>query len=492
MRSFLVLFARRSSGGAGRFPGVGLASLACVIGVSPAVGQSDGDGSADRRRPNFVVLFSDDAGYADFGFQESCPSEMRAVTPRLTALASDGVRFTSGYVSGAVCSPSRAGLLTGRYQQRFGHEMNIPPGYAGGGLPLSEKLIGDRLRPLGYATGLIGKWHLGYPPEYQPNRRGFDHFFGFLQGARNYLPYPADKAPPHQVFQENGTPLPEGGYSTDRIGEAARRFIESSRDRPFFLFVAFNAVHGPLQARPSDLEALAGIDNPRHRQYVGMMKALDENVGRILDALASAGLADTTLVVFTNDNGGQTGLTASNAPLRGKKGDMWEGGIRVPMLMRWPGVIAAGRVVDDPVITLDFLPTFLAAAGARDVVEDGALDGIDLLPLLRGDAERLPERDLFWRSGGASGRVAMRDGQWKLVHNRHQDGAKAELYDLANDIGEQNDLAARNPDRVGAMQARLRAWEGGLTEPLWGSGDRAARPRPDRSEGRDDEGSSNE
>lgn len=432
-------------------------------------------GGAEGARPNFLILFSDDAGYADFGFQEKCPPEMAVVTPRLSKLAEEGIRFTDAYVSACVCSPSRAGLSTGRYQQRFGHEMNIPPGYMAGGLPLSEKFIGDHLRPLGYTTGLIGKWHLGYPEAYQPNRRGYDFFHGFLQGARSYYPYEGKKKPPHQIFQENGKPLPEEGYSTDRIGAAACRFIETNRERPFYLFVSFNAVHGPLQARKSDLPRLGHIENPRHRQYVGMMKALDENVARILEKVDELDLASNTLVIFTNDNGGQTGLTASNAPLRGRKGQLWEGGVRVPMVLRWPGVIEAGRLCRDPVTSLDFLPTFLAAAGGQGL--DGVrLDGRNLLPLLKGESDSLPERPLYWRSHGPAGSISVRRGDWKLLHRRGEPGAQPELYNLREDVSETKDLAGDNPARVAELGALVKSWESELVDPLWGRrGNRRAR-----------------
>ncbi|MCA8997840.1 MAG: sulfatase [Planctomycetaceae bacterium] len=430
--------------------------------------------------PNIVLLFSDDAGFADFGFQDECSPEMAAVTPRLTKLASEGIRFTDAYVSGCVCSPSRAGLSTGRYQERFGHEMNIPPGYMEQGLPLSEKFIGDHLRPAGYKTGLIGKWHLGYPEPYQPNQRGYDHFYGFLQGARNYHPYPEDRRPPHQLFQVNGEFLSEEGYSTDRIGQAACEFIETQREHPFFLFVSFNAVHGPLQARERDYEALSKIEDSRHRHYVGMMKALDENVALILDCLEQNELADNTLVVFTNDNGGQTSLTASNAPLKGRKGSLWEGGVRVPMLMRWPGVIPAGRVTQEPVITLDFLPTFLAAA-KMSPLPGVSLDGLNLLPLITGETDDLPKRNLYWRRSGPKGPISIRSKAWKIIFNRGEEAAAPELYHLRNDIGEENNLAAEHPEIVEELVKEMLAWESEMVDPLWGGPQRGQKNASSRA-----------
>ena len=298
-------------------------SLATLLLGAALMGQDSRPTSAPSApRPNIVVLYSDDAGYADFGFQEAPAPELAKRTPHIDSIAKAGLRFTSAYMSGAVCSPSRAGLMTGRYQQRFGHERNIPPGYMQGGMSLREKTIADRLKARGYHTGLVGKWHLGYPADYHPNKRGFDWFYGLLQGSR---PYVAMKKPtPHRVIQENGEATDEGGYVTDRFGDAAVRYLETrakaESPQPFFLFVSFTSPHGPLQAKAEDLETLKGIERPRRRRYAGLIKSLDDNVGKILAALDRLELAEDTLVVFTNDNGGQTQTGAVNTPLRGRKG----------------------------------------------------------------------------------------------------------------------------------------------------------------------------
>ncbi len=419
---------------------------------------------ATAASPNIVVLFADDAGYADFGFQAKADPALATLTPRITQLATEGVVFTNAYVSGAVCSPSRAGLMTGRYQQRFGHETNIPPGYTVGGLPLSESLQGDRLRPLGYTTALIGKWHLGYPEPYQPNHRGFDFFYGLLQGSRSY--FPLAKSSPHRGFLKNDTLTPEGGYTTDRIADAACDFIRSNRDTPFFLFVSFTSPHGPLQPKPNDLETIGPIGSERRRKYAGLVKSLDDNCGKVLDRLKDEGLADNTLVVFSNDNGGQTQTGAFNTPLRGGKGDVSEGGIRVPMAMRWPGVIPAGGQIDTPVIALDWLPTFITAGGGR-LAPEWKLDGLDLLPLLKNPAATLPPRPLFWRTGGSRGPVAVRDGDWKLVLLRGKENPSPQLYNLKDDISESHDLAAKHPDQTQRLLKLLATWESELIEPLW-------------------------
>ena len=403
------------------------------------------------------------AGYADFGFMDGADPKLAAVTPHITSLARGGVRFSNAYVSGAVCSPSRAGLLTGRYQQRFGHEKNIPPGYMTGGLPLSEKFIGDRLKPFGYTTALIGKWHLGYPEAYQPNKRGFDYFYGCLQGSRSYYPY--TNPSPHRVFLENTTPTAEGGYTTDRIGNGACDFIEKHKAEPFFMLVSFTAPHGPLEPRKG--ENLSGFRDPRRQKFAGLVKALDDNVGRILEKLDAEGLTNNTIVIFTNDNGGQTRVGANNGVLRGRKGQLWEGGIRVPMAMRWPGKIAAGSVIDEPVIALDFLPTLVAAAGGK-ADPSWKLDGMNLLSRITGKTSSIPERSLFWRHGGSKGSIAIRQGKWKLLARQGSPNASPLLFDLDTDISEESDLAASHPDVVAKLSAELNSWEAELVAPLWG------------------------
>ena len=439
--------------------------IVAVVLLAPASPTQDAASEVPPRAPNIVLLYADDAGYADFGFQPNVRPDMKNLTPHIDRIASDGVRLSNAYMSGCVCSPSRAGLITGRYQTKFGHENNIPPGYMKGGLPLEETMMPVRLKPLGYATAIVGKWHLGYPEPYQPNPRGFDWFYGLLQGSRGY--FPLEKPSAHRVIQENGEPTEEGGYVTDRFGDAAVRFIKENRGRPFFLFVSFTAPHGPMHAKAEDLESLASIDRPRRRKYAGMVKNLDDNVGKVLAALKELELDEHTLVIFTNDNGGQTGTGANNAPLRGKKGTLFEGGIRVPMCMRWPGKIQAGSVIDDPVISLDFLPTFVAMGGGRPS-ESWNLDGVNLLPRLTGKTQRLPTRPLFWRKGGPGRNIAMREGNLKL-HLADRDPSTAPtLYDLASDIGESDDLAARRPDDVKRLRAALEAWEKEQVKPKWG------------------------
>jgi len=415
-----------------------------------------------HRPPNIVVLFADDAGYADFGFQEHCTADMAALTPHIDSIAAAGVVLTNAYMSGSVCSPSRAGLMTGRYQTRFGHEFNIPQGYMLGGLPLTETLVGKRLKPLGLTTGLIGKWHLGYPEPYHPNKRGFDWFYGCLQGSRSY--YPLKNPTAHRVIQENGAATEEGGYTTDRLGDTGVRFIGDHKDEPFFLFLSFTAPHGPLQAKPEDLAKLAHIEPLKRRKYAGLVKALDDNVGKVLAALDAAGLADNTLVVFTNDNGGQTLTGANNGRLRGRKGDLLEGGIRVPMCMRWPDKIKPGGKIDDPVISLDFLPTFVAAAGG-EVDPAWQLDGINLLPRLTGAVGELEERILYWRQGS---KRALRMGNHKLHIADLAGGSARNVYDLSADIGEAMPLEDVDSMVVAKLNRALTKWDAEMVAAKWG------------------------
>lgn len=420
-------------------------------------------------KPNIVVLYSDDAGYADFGFQPNCTPEMINLTPHIDRIAKAGARFTNAYMAGSVCSPSRAGLMTGRYQQRFGYDNNLPPGTKNG-LELTETFGAKRLQKIGYKTGLIGKWHLGYPEAYHPNKRGFDWFYGLLQGSRPY--FSQEKISDHRVIQENGKNTKEGGYVTDRFGDAACRFIKEHKEEPFYLFVSFTSPHGPLQPKPEDAARTAHIKEKKRANYAGLIVSLDDNVGKILDCLKAQGLEKDTIVLFTNDNGGQTSNGAINAPLQGKKGTLWEGGIRVPWTMRWPDKIPAGLVVDKPVIALDLLPSFIEAAKAQ-VDPAWKLDGKSFLSLIDGTpktttATEAP-RTLYWRQGGSKGPRAMREGKWKIIHDRKTGNAPA-LYNLESDIGESKDLSKEHAATLKAMLKKLDTWEFQLEEPRWGSG----------------------
>lgn len=422
-------------------------------------------------KPNILFIVGDDMGYADVGFH-GCKD---IPTPNLDSLAASGVRFSSGYVSAPYCSPTRAGMLTGRYQERFGHEFNPP---ANNGLPTSETTIADRLRTAGYVTGLVGKWHLGALPEMHPLKRGFDEFYGFLGGAHSYF----NKS---GVF--HGTePVTDLDYTTDAFGREAVAFIERHKAEPWFLYLAFNAVHTPMDATPERLAKFASVSDQRRKAYCAMMLAMDENIGKVRSRLKELGLDQRTLVVFFSDNGGPTmhGVTVNgsiNSPLRGSKRTTLEGGIRVPFVISWPGKLKPG-VYDKPVLQLDASVTALVAAGIS-VRPEWQLDGVDLMPYLVGKQPGAPHAALYWRFGE---QMAIREGDFKLVrYDTTAEGSsepvvsRPKLYNLAANIGETEDLAADMPDKVASLSAKWQRWNSTLPKPLWGraEGKKAAKKK---------------
>src|SRR5262245_6447241 len=315
--------------------------------------------AADAKKPNILIILADDLGYADVGFH-GCKD---IPTPNIDSIARNGVRCTNGYVSGPYCSPTRAGLLTGRYQQRFGHEFN--PGGGTAGMPVDQVTLADRLKKAGYATGLVGKWHLGSAPQFHPQKRGFDEYFGFLGGQHAYFPEKGNKADP---ILRGTEPVDEQEYLTDAIARESVAFIERHKKEPFFLYMAFNAVHTPMHATDKYLKRVANISDVKRHIYAAMLSAADDAVGAVLAKLKEAGLEENTLIFFFSDNGGPTmkGTTINgsrNEPLRGSKRQTLEGGIRVPFAVQWKGKLPAGKVYDKPVIQLDIQPTALAAAG---------------------------------------------------------------------------------------------------------------------------------
>jgi arylsulfatase A-like enzyme len=423
-----------------------------VLAPSPALAAD-----SPARRPNVLLILADDLGYADLG----CQGCRDVPTPHIDQLARDGVRFTNGYVTCPVCSPTRAALLTGRYGQRYGHEFNPGPPVRGPerpGLPVGERTLADRLKALGYATALIGKWHLGGDPPHHPLRRGFDEFFGFLAGMHTYR----GEDPGDRILR--GTePVDEKEYLTDAFTREAEGFIERNRARPFFLYLAYNAVHMPLQKSPRHAESFAEIADPNRRTFAGMLAALDDGVGRVLAKVRELGLDDDTLIFFLSDNGGITPRnTSRNDPLRGTKGQVWEGGIRVPFIARWKGRFPAGAVREAPVSCLDIVPTALAAAGSPPSLAD-QLDGLDLAPLLESGAVtgRAP-RTLFWRFGP---QAAIREGDLKLVLPGK---APPQLFDLRADPSEKADLAMARPEETKRLLEAWRRWNSGLIDARWG------------------------
>lgn len=420
--------------------------------------------AADEPKPNILLIVGDDMGYADVGFH-GCQD---IPTPHLDRLAAGGARFTSGYVTGPYCSPTRAGLLTGRYQQRFGHEFN--PGGATTGLPVTERTIADHLQAAGYATGLVGKWHLGSQAEMHPQQRGFDEFFGFLGGAHSFF----DAA----GIMRGTKPIQEMDYTTDAFGREAAAFVERHNGKPWFLYLSFNAVHTPMHATDDRLAKFPSVADKQRRTYDAMMLAMDEAIGVVLTKLEQTQQTKNTLVMFISDNGGPTmpGVTVNgsvNTPLRGSKRTTLEGGIRVPFVVSWPGRVKPA-VVDSPVIQLDLTATALAVAG---VAPDAKLDGVNLLPYLLGDANGSPHDALYWRFGD---QMAIRAGDFKLVRydsnadtltgKGNQPVTAPRLYNLADDIGETKDLAAQMPDKVQELQAKWDQWNKSNVAPLWGGG----------------------
>ncbi len=453
-------------------------------------------------KPNVLLIVVDDLGYGELG----CQGNTEIPTPNIDSLASNGVRFTNGYVSAPVCCPSRAGYLTGRYQTRFGHEhnaiglQNLQPGI---GLPASEKTMGDLMKAAGYATGLVGKWHLGATEPYHPMNRGFDEFYGFLHEGHFYRepPYeglltwfrvkslPGGQTGPRmrdgnyifsthmgntEPMYDRENPLlrgfdelgPEGDFLTDALAREAISFVDRHAREPWFLYLALNVPHSPLQTKLEDAERMKQIEDIHRRIFAGMIVNLDDSIGRLLRRLDSHELTEDTLIIFFSDNGGPTKeLTSSNAPLREGKGHLYEGGIRIPYLLQWKGTSPAGEVYDHPVTSLDALPTALAAAGAT-LPKD--LDGVDLLPYVTGENTGVPHETLFWRYGQ---RIAVRQGKWKIISNPGWGKREApfELYDLSVDIGEKKDVATERAEVFSKLKTKLDRINGEMAPALWRS-----------------------
>ena len=448
-----------------------------------------------EQRPKVIFIVVDDLGYGELG----CYGGKDIPTPHIDSLAAGGARFTSGYVTAPFCAASRAALMTGRYQTRFGFEFNpigaknAAPGI---GLPVAEKTVADRLRDAGYATGLVGKWHLGGTEPFHPQRRGFDEFFGFLHEGHYYVTPPwqgvttwlrRKKLPDggqgrwtspdgrtvwsthlgsNEPEYDTGNPLLRSSQSvdekanlTDAFTREACDFIGRHRSQPFFLYLAYNAVHSPMQGTDEYMKNFSHIEDIQRRIFAAMLAHLDDSVGKVLAELRESGVEENTLVVFLGDNGGPTSeLTSSNAPLRGGKGDLWDGGIRVPFIVSWKNHITAGRVVDASVASIDATATALELANAGP--SQKRLDGINLMPLLTGKMAEVHERNLFWRVGQKN---ALRSGNWKLI----RDGKEWQLYDLAHDIGETTNLAAKEPGRVQQLTSLWDKWNAEQIEPLW-------------------------
>jgi arylsulfatase A-like enzyme len=422
-----------------------------------AIGAGDHVVAAESK-PNIIVFLSDDLGWGELGFQ----GNKEIPTPHQDSIAKNGIRFTQGYVSGPYCSPTRAGLMTGRYQTRFGHEFNGGGGAGNNsfGLPLSEKTIADRLKSLGYATAAVGKWHLGAPPKFIATERGFDEFYGTVANTPFFNP-------PNFIDTRVGTQVQpvkdDSFYTTDAYAARAVDWIEKHKNGPFFLYFPFNAQHAPLQATQKYLDRVASIQDEKRRTFAAMMVAMDDAIGRVLDTLRKHKLEENTLIFYLADNGGPTQqTTSSNLPLRGFKATTSEGGVRVPFAVQWKGRLPAGKTYEHPIIQLDILPTAIAAAGGQ-VDPAWKLEGVNLLPYLEGKNTGKPHDALFWRFGP---QWAIRQGDWKLVTSR-VDNNEPRLINLADDIAEANDLKAKHPDKVAELTAAWKKWDELNIAPLW-------------------------
>ncbi len=434
--------------------------------------------------PNVLLLVADDLGYAELG----CQGNTDVQTPQIDAFARESVRFTQGYVTAPNCSPSRAGLLTGRFPTRFGYEFN-PIGARnedpGTGLPAVQQTLAEFLHDTGYTTGLVGKWHLGGAADFHPQRHGFDEFFGFLHEGHYFVPSPYKGTttwlrrkglPPgsegryrvheHLIYTSHmghdepaydannpvlrgGQPVVEEAYFTDAITREATSFIRRYRDNPWFLYVAYNAVHSPLQAKNETLARFAEEEDIQRRIFLAMLYDLDQSVGQILQTLQEVEQEENTLVLFISDNGGPTReTTASNLPLRDGKGSMYEGGIRVPFLVRWPGKLDGGTTSDAVVSSIDVYATLSKLMGRQP---KQSLDGIDFL-----DPQQTENRVLYWRQGK---RAALRRGRWKIVAPKgFAQNSDWELYDLSQDLAEENNLAEL-PEHAQRFEDLVKVWQ---------------------------------
>ncbi|NBB15183.1 sulfatase-like hydrolase/transferase [Caulobacter sp. SLTY] len=472
-----------------------LMALAAALILTACAGHAETEVAQPKRQPNVIVILVDDLGYGDLSTYGGW-----IPTPHITALAASGARFTEGYVSAAVCAPSRAALLTGRPQTRFGFEFNPVGRDATSGLSRGETLMPQVMKQAGYATGMVGKWHIGSGPGFHPLDRGFDSYFGILGGAGDFWleQKPGDihaaidgdqlTVRSRMPVVRGREPVTETRYLTDAFTDEAIDFVEANKDRPFFLYLAHTAPHTPLQATAQYAARFPDIKDPHKRAYAAMVSGLDDNIGRLMAALKARGLERDTIVVFLSDNGCAHYVrgACTNKPLAGFKGMYWEGGIRVPFILSAPGRVAPGQVIATPVSSLDLMVTAARAAGAAPPAK---AEGLDLIGLLKARG-KAPERGLFWRTGP---NYAVREGRWKLVVvNKTDDlddpagvygsptpdgvgavisplGQWVLLYDLAADPGEKVDLSARHPEVVKRLMASYRAWDANNAPPMWTS-----------------------
>lgn len=429
--------------------------------------------SADNgQKPNLIVIMTDDMGYADVGFN-GCKD---IPTPHIDKIADQGVRFTQGYVTFPVCGPSRAGFLTGRYQDRFGFTTNptIDPGNPVAGLPVEEETMAQVLRKADYKSAIVGKWHMGTHPDFHPLERGFDYFYGFLSGGHNYFPEELNLNDLSEVtnkwewyhtkITENRSKVETDDYLTDELSDAAVRFITEKVEKKehFMLYLAYNAPHTPLQATEKYLSRFPDIKDNKRRTYAAMVSAVDDGVGRVLQALKEGGVDENTIVVFLSDNGGAHNNASDNGPLRGLKGDLFEGGIRVPFAMRWPAVIPGGQTYEKAISSMDIMATVVSQ---NDIIisAERPLDGVDLIPYLTGQNNGNPHDYLFWRKWEQNA-MAILNHNSKLVANLNQKQNAPQLFDLSSDPGEENSLESSNTDTYELLMKKWEEWNNQLKD----------------------------
>ena len=443
-------------------------------------------GTSNNKPPNVIVIISDDQGYADVGFHGS----NEIFTPNIDRIAKNGVVFSEGYVSYAVCSPSRAGLITGRYQNRFGYSRNIllAPNDSLMGLPLSEQTLPDVLNNVDYKTKAIGKWHLGAHKSLVPEKRGFDEFFGFLIGGHRYFPEDLtlnDLTEARRQMDgyitkiyDNGKRINTKKYLTEELSDNAVKFIEDNSDNPFFLYLSYNAPHTPLQATTKDLERNKHIDIEKRQTYAAMVSSMDDGIGLILDKLEQKNIFENTIVFFFSDNGGVEWYNFSdNGPLRGIKGDFFEGGIRVPFAMQWPNKIEPGTIYDKPIIALDIFATVASAAKAEKYIKN-EIDGVNLIPYLSGNKPGSPHEYLYWKNPDKDIDV-IRDDRYKYLRIKNDEY----IFDLKNDISEESNIIDLSKPIYDRLKSQFKLWEKDMIDPVFmdlGMGKEYNKQNPDR------------
>jgi len=445
--------------------------LVLIIGLNSANAQ-------DSKRPNIVLILCDDLGYSDVGFNGAKDIK----TPALDNLAQDGVIFSSAYVAHPFCGPSRAALMTGKYPHTIGSQFNLPPNSEETiheGIPVEEVFISQVLKDAGYQTGIMGKWHLGADPEFHPNKRGFDDFYGFLGGGHRYFPEQFQPEYERQVnagtkvvfdylkpLEHNGKDVKETEYITDALSREASRFVQESslEKEPFFLYLAYNAPHSPLEAKEEDLALYQHIKDKKRRTYAAMVHAVDRGVASVLETLKKTGEYENTLIVFLSDNGGKLSLGATNYPLREGKGSTCEGGYRVPMFFHWPKKIKGGQTFDYPVSALDFYPT-LAGLGSAGIPTSMKPQGKDIWQdVINGNNPYQGQMIYAMRHRKGYSDVGGRQDQWKILKTNQEDW---KLFDINEDMAEMNDLSDQYPELLQEMVVKARNWSGTHIEPKW-------------------------